>query len=88
MNILRNFMFEHVYIHSAAKMEETKVDYIIDLLFKYYKDHPELLPEHIRENIDEDGIDVCIGDHIAGMTDKYCITMFNSYFIPKNWDML
>ncbi len=88
VDILRNFMFEEVYINSVAKKEEAKVVYIIDLLFDYYKKHPDLLPAHMRKNIEEDGIDICVGDHIAGMTDNYCIAMFNKYYVPKNWDIL
>jgi dGTPase len=26
-----------------------------------------------------------ICDYISGMTDQYCITKFNEYFMPKAW---
>lgn len=85
---LRDFMFEAVYIDSPAKKEERKVQTIIDMLFEYYQRNQDKLPEHVKENIEEDGLNMCIADHISGMTDKFAVTMFNECYVPKAWAML
>ena len=36
---LRTFMFETVYMNSAAKDEEKKVCSVIEMLFEYYSTH-------------------------------------------------
>ena len=88
VEILRNFMFERVYVNSAAMREEQKVHHLIDLLFEYYLEHTDELPGYIAANIERDGNDICVADHIAGMTDKYAVAMFTKHFIPKSPDML
>ena len=41
---LRDYMFKEVYLDSAAKIEEKKVQEVINLLFEYYLEHLEELP--------------------------------------------
>ena len=85
---LRNFMFETVYVDSPAKVEEKKVKNIIDLLFHHCMKHPEILPDHNRARISEDGLEVCVADYIAGMTDRYAVTLVQDLFVPHSWTML
>jgi dGTPase len=33
----------------------------------------------------EDGIDVAARDFVAGMTDRYAVSLFETLFIPKPW---
>jgi dGTPase len=35
--------------------------------------------------IDEFGIDEVVKDHIAGMTDRYALSIYSELFIPKGW---
>ena len=44
-NLLRRFLFEHVYIDSIAKQEEAKVYRILSLFFQYYMNNKEELEE-------------------------------------------
>ena len=82
---LRKFMFENVYLNSAAKNEEVRVNNVIDMLYEYYTKHPEKIPGQYAKNIEEDGLEVCVGDYIAGMTDRYAAEKFNELFIPRSW---
>lgn len=34
---------------------------------------------------EEDGLDQCICDYIAGMTDKYAVGIFEAHYIPHSW---
>ena len=84
---LRKFMFENVYLNSYAKSEESKAEYVIEELYKYYMKNSEKLPkEHIEiyESSDHKLEDM-ICDYIAGTTDRYAVNLFNSIFIPEPW---
>ena len=85
---LRQFMFERVYLNSAAKREEGKAKYIIEELYYYYLDNYDMLPEEhknlYRENIFSKEDIIC--DYIAGMTDRYAVNLFKDLFIPKAWE--
>lgn len=84
---LRKFMFNNVYYNHYAKSEESKAEYIIEQLYKYYLKHSEKLPkEHLQiyKNSD-DSLEDIICDYIAGTTDRYVVNLFYNIFIPKPW---
>jgi dGTPase len=86
-NELREFMFDKVYIASAAKVEEKKTKNIIKSLYEYYKENPEEIPAEDlwkHENISVERI-VC--DYIAGMSDRFAINAFTKLFIPSPWQV-
>ncbi len=85
---LREYMFSQVYVGSAAKEEEKKVKDVIFLLMEYYLQHPQQLPQVEKENIDKDGLMICIADYIAGMTDKFAVMKFQELFVPQGWALL
>lgn len=84
---LREFMFERVYINSAAKTEEIKAQHIIEDLYKYFYDNPEKLPFEYYESIGKYKKDVVICDYISGMTDRFCVHLYKDLFIPKSWSI-
>ncbi len=86
MQELRAFLFANVYKDSVAKVEEVKAKRMIKELYVYYTEHFEEIPARYRM-MEEDGEtqERIICDYISGMTDQYCITKFNEYFMPKAW---
>ena len=82
---LRQFMFEHVYIGSSAKIEERKTKNIINELYTYIKRSPEVLPKELKELTDDNDIDRAACDYVAGMTDRYAVKRFSEFFIPASW---
>ncbi len=82
---LRNFMFERVYMHDAAKKEEKKAGFVLKRLFDFFMKHPDKLPEEYRLNIDIYGLEQVVCDYIAGMTDRYALRMFDDIFMPSSW---
>lgn len=86
-NILRDFMFEKVYLNPYAKSEEEKSEFVLRQLFKYYLDNYDKLPQQYSKNYrdKESTKEDKICDYIAGMTDRYAINMFNNIFVPKPW---
>lgn len=86
--MLRDYMFHSVYKACLAAQEEQKVHTIIGLLFERFCAHPEDLPQPFQKFIEEDGIETCVADYIAGMTDEYAVLQFEAFFVPKSWTML
>lgn len=73
---LREWMFEHVYIDSPAKTEESKASKIIEVLWEHYnKVAQELYPGENYERL--------VVDYISGMTDQYAIERFKDIYIPQ-----
>jgi dGTPase len=63
MTDLRDFMFEKVYVKSAAKTEEERATHMLELLYQYYLVYPMLVPEGYRKNTADKK--VFIADYIA-----------------------
>ena len=82
---LRNFLFETVYVNPIAKGEEGKAEELLAALYRYFVEKPELLPKEQRRWIDVDGVERAVCDYIAGMTDRYAVTLYRQLFIPKMW---
>lgn len=84
-NDLRKFMFDKVYIGSAAKVEEKKTKNIIKSLYEYYIENPEEIPaEDLRKN-ENISIERMVCDYIAGMSDRFAINAYTELFIPSPW---
>lgn len=86
-NQLREFMFQHVYLHSVAKEEDPKVAAMIELLYTHFVKHPEdLPPDLLRINQQrEEPTERAVVDYIAGMTDRYAIQRFKELYVPRTW---
>ena len=74
--LLRDWMFEHVYVDSLAKCDEGKAKEIVKCLFNYYMDI-------LTPNCGEEKAKLVTCDYISGMTDRYAIEKFKEYFIPS-----
>lgn len=87
---LRRYMFENVYVNSAAKAEEGKAEYMIGQLYEYYVEHVEQLPAEYQKMINDKGetVERTVCDFIAGMTDRYAVMTYQSLTIPKTWSVL
>ena len=85
---LRKYMFDTLYTNEIVKREEVKAFKIIEILYEYYMDNIDLLPEEFIRMTDESlsrSDIVCY--YIAGMTDNYAIENFESKYIPRSWSV-
>ena len=82
---LRNFMFEYVYTNPVAKGQEKKAEALIEKLYAYYLQNPDRLPEFYKGLMEKFPKERVICDYIAGMTDQYAVSQYESLFIPKFW---
>lgn len=83
---LRRFMFEEVYINPIVKAEEEKAIRLVEILYRYYFDHVDLLPEDFLKAL-ETGTkrEIVICDYVASMSDKFAIATFEAVYVPKAW---
>ncbi|MGH9411598.1 MAG: deoxyguanosinetriphosphate triphosphohydrolase [Vicinamibacterales bacterium] len=80
---LRSFLFDAVYENDVATAEFKKAAGILGGLWEKVRENPgEFLD---RQTIDQDGLDVAAKDFIAGMTDRYAVSLFERLFIPQPW---
>jgi dGTPase len=79
MRVLRQFMFERVYLGEEARSEHERVHRTVRGLFEHYVQHPDEIPEGAA------GVDDIqrITDYVAGMTDRFCIAAFKRIALPE-----
>ena len=82
---LRSFMFEHVYEDKVAKREDAKAKALLISLYEYFCRNPEKMPKEYLMNAEEEGIERCACDYVAGMTDRYAIELYNELYVPRVW---
>ncbi|MDD3570477.1 MAG: deoxyguanosinetriphosphate triphosphohydrolase [Lachnospiraceae bacterium] len=88
MGDLRSFMFTHVYTDERATHEGKKVDSMLNDLFKYYMENPYETEREFVELIKEgENVETVVCDYIAGMTDRYAISIYSRLFIPTSWNI-
>jgi dGTPase len=81
MDDLRTFMFEHVYLGPAVRVEHAKITRVLRTLFEHYCEHPENLPDGGGAGAAD--LAQRITDYLAGMTDRYCIRAYTDLEVPR-----
>jgi dGTPase len=87
---LRKFMFERVYTNPVAKGQEGKVEEMIKILYRYYVEHVDLLPDYLKEIMDrgESSRERIVCDYVSSMTDRYAVAIFEEVYVPHSWAVL
>lgn len=83
LDVLRDFMFERVYLRDEARSEQDKAIALVRTLFAYYLDHPEAVPAEYHQTPGD--LPTRIADYIAGMTDRYALRVYEQLFLPQGW---
>lgn len=87
-DLLRSFMFQAVYTNPKAKTEEGKAKQVVEQLYQYFLSSPEELPEFYQNIQQKDGEPhrgIC--DYLSGMSDRFCVTLFERLFVPRPWSI-
>lgn len=76
---LRKFMFERVYLSEKVKAAEEELDIkkVITFLYNYFIDNPQDIPEDMRWLLDIQSKEETAKDYVAGMTDRYALSLYN-----------
>ena len=80
---MRSFLFSAVYENEVATAEFKKAAGILSGLWDKVRERPgEFLDAHILKT---EGLEVAARDFLAGMTDRFAVTLYERLFIPKPW---
>jgi len=80
---LRNFMFENIYKGEILKEERQKAQFVVTQVFTYYYNNPGAMPDFYKNVVCEEGLHMGVADYISGMSDDYCLMLFNNIYVPK-----
>ena len=80
---LRNFMFENIYRGEILKEERQKAQFVVTNVFTYYYKNPSAMPDFYKSIVEDEGLYIGVADYISGMSDDYCLMLFNSIYVPK-----
>jgi dGTPase len=80
---LREFLFSAVYENEISTAEFKKATGILGGLWERVRERPDEYLE--RRTVEAEGLDVATRDFIAGMTDRYAVSLYERLFIPKPW---
>lgn len=80
---LRSYMFDNIYCGHILIEEREKAKFVLRQVFNYYLKNPNKMPEFYNAIVEEEGLYRGVTDYIAGMSDDYCLLLFNEIFVPK-----
>lgn len=84
---IREYMYKNVYDTPRALEEKLKIKNMIKYLYEYFEKHPDEMPEESFNSYNEIGNEA-IKDYIAGMTDRYSVSVFEEIALPKKWGVV
>jgi dGTPase len=80
---MRSFLFDAVYENETATAEFSKATGILGGLWEKVRQRPEEFVD--PQILEREGLDVAVKDFVAGMTDRFAVTLYERLFIPKPW---
>lgn len=84
---LHSLMFEMVYTNPACKGEESKAIDMVKWLYEYFLTHVHEMPELYIGISEKEGPERAVCDYVAGMTDRFAVSTFETLFVPNSWVM-
>ena len=82
---LRTFLFEAVYENPRATAEFQKASGILGGLWDKLRERPGQYLDQVT--IEKEGLDAATRDFLAGMTDRYAVSLFEELFVPRSWSV-
>ena len=72
-----------IYIRAHIKGGEDKAKFVLSQVFDYFYRNPDKLPDFYKNIAKEEGLYQGVADYISGMSDDYCLYLFNDIYVPK-----
>jgi dGTPase len=82
---LREFLWERVYENETVRKDFNKASKILRELYDYFMDRPDRFLRFIERESLYDSPERCVGDFLAGMTDRYAFHLYEELFLPLPW---
>lgn len=71
LKAMHSFLKQNLYQDAGVKRMSYRGERMIESLFNIYMDRPDLMPPHIRQRVEDVGLQRVISDYISGMTDRF-----------------
>ena len=75
---LESFLHKRVYTHPQVRRAQQQVRRELETLFQAYRHDLGLLPQRYQDRLDDQGPHRVVCDYLAGMTDRFCHSQFES----------
>jgi dGTPase len=72
---LEKFLFKNMYNHEELKEANREVQKWLKKMFDALCSKPDLMPGYFQKLSEEYGVERTVCDYIAGMTDRFCLSM-------------
>lgn len=82
---LRNWLFEYVYQAESLQGEFDKASHLLHELFFYFCEKEDIFLKHGGHRFAGDSLEVSVADFIAGMTDRFALSLYRECFLPQPW---
>lgn len=82
---LRSWLFDHVYRCDSVQVEFDKASHLLHELFLYFCDNEDIFLHHGGRRFEGDSLEVSVADFIAGMTDRFALSLYRECFLPQPW---
>ncbi len=82
---LRSWLFEHVYRAESVQLEFDKASHLLHELYHYLCDREEIFLKYGGRRFAGDSLEVSVADFIAGMTDRFALSLYRDCFLPQPW---
>jgi dGTPase len=80
---LRGYLFEAVYENEASTAEFRKAAGILGGLWERLHEQPTEFLD--ARTVEQEGLDAACRDFVAGMTDRYAVSLYERLYIPRPW---
>jgi dGTPase len=85
---LRDWLYDHVYRAPCVQSDFEKAAHLIESLYRHFIANEESFIECGGRRLPDDGLEISVADFIAGMTDRFALTLYRKLFLPDPWTSL
>jgi dGTPase len=85
---LRSWLYDNVYRAPCVQSEFEKAAHLIEKLYAYFVANEESFLDCGGRRLHDDSLEVSVVDFIAGMTDRFALTLYRRLFLPESWKSL
>ena len=82
---LRSWLYEHVYHAESVRSEFDKASHLLHELFLYFCAKEDVFLQYGGRRFAGDSLEVSVADFIAGMTDRFALSLYRECFLPQPW---
>lgn len=82
---LRSWLFEHVYQAESVQIEFNKASHLLKELFSLFCNNEDIFLNCGGHRFVGDSLEVSVADFIAGMTDRFALSLYRDHFLPQPW---